>query len=374
MITDADPLAPFDFALPQERIALRPARPRDAARLLTVQGDQPAGQGLGDRVVRDLPALLQPGDVLVVNATKVIPAALTGERAARTAGGGGGDAVAITINLAERLSADTWRVLARPGKRLAVGDAITFPGSDLAAHIEAKHEAGAVDLRFTAGGAELDAAVSAIGEPPLPPYIARRRGTDATDSADYQTVFARTPGSVAAPTAGLHFTPRLLQALKDREISLVEVTLHVGPGTFAPLTDAAMRAKRLHQEWCEVSENAAQRINAARVQGANIVAVGTTSVRTLESAVDDAGRVHAFHDPTDVFIQPGDRFRAVDRMLTNFHLPRSSLFMLVCAFAGRDVMQAAYAHAIGAGYRFYSYGDACLLSPNPTAVQSGGLG
>lgn len=343
----------FDFELPEDRIALRPARPRDAARLLHVRADGT----LADHGVRDLPELLRAGDVLAINDTRVTPAALRGVRRARDALG---EDVAVDANLLEREGPATWTAYARPGRRLRSGDVIRF-GETLAAEVVGKNEGAEVRLAFNVSGGDLDAAISAAGAAPLPPYIARRRAADAQDLDDYQTVYARAPGAVAAPTAGLHFTPELFGALAARGIGRETVTLHVGPGTFAPLDDAALGSGKLHAERAELSGKVAARLNAARDEGRRIVATGTTTLRLLETAVGADGRFAPFAGETDIFIRPGHRFAGADALVTNFHLPRSSLFMLVCAFAGTEVMQAAYAHAIATGYRFYSYGDACLL-------------
>jgi S-adenosylmethionine:tRNA ribosyltransferase-isomerase len=352
----------FDFALPEDRIALRPASPRDAARLLVVR----PGLVLEDRFVRDLPALLRPGDALVVNDTKVLPASLHGRRLPRTEAGG--PQPAIAANLVERLDGSRWKALVRPGKRLAVGDVVRF-GSEghvcfldqLDATVEAKGEGGEVTFAFAFAGAALDQALEERGDMPLPPYIASRRSPDEADRNDYQTMFAREDGSVAAPTAGLHFTEALVAALRERGIALHKVTLHVGPGTFLPVKADDTSAHLMHAEWGSVSAQTAQALNATRAAGGRIVAVGSTSLRLVESATAEDGTIGEFSGQTSLFITPGYRFRAVDVMLTNFHLPRSTLFMLVCAFCGLETMQRAYAHAIGAGYRFYSYGDACLL-------------
>ena len=330
----------FDFALPEGRIAKRPARPRDAARLLLV------GEEMQNRTVRDLPALLEPGDLLVVNDTKVIPARLTGRR---------GEAK-VEATLHKRLGAGCWRAFVRPGKRVREGDEIVF-ADDLAAHVTARPSGREADLEFGLSDVALQEALARHGAMPLPPYIPRGHGADAQDREDYQTLFADHPGAVAAPTAALHFTPQLVAALKARGISIVRVTLHVGAGTFLPVDVEDTKDHRMHSEYGEVSAQAAEQINAA----SRVVAVGTTVLRILESAAGDDG-VRPFAGETDIFITPGYRFRVVDRLLTNFHLPRSTLFMLVSAFAGLDRMQAAYAHAIAEGYRFYSYGDACLLS------------
>lgn len=341
----------FDFELPEELIALRPARPRDAARLLVIGPDENA---LADRTVRDLPSFLEPGDLLVFNDTKVIPARLFGTRAR-------GEATAkIEVMLHRRVSADEWRAFLRPAKKLAPGETISFPGG-LSATVVEKAEGGEAGLRFSLAGPALDAAIAEAGEMPLPPYIARKRATDEADLADYQTLHAAEPGAVAAPTAGLHFTPALMAALEARGVSTVRLTLHVGAGTFLPVTAEDTDAHRMHAEWGEISESEAAAINAARARGGRIVAVGTTSLRLLESAADAQGVVHPFAKETSIFITPGYRFRAVDILMTNFHLPRSTLFMLVSALRSTDEMKRAYAHAVASKYRFYSYGDATLI-------------
>ncbi len=350
----------FDFELPEERIALRPASPRDAARLLVVR----PGARLEDRVVRDLPALLRPGDVLVFNDTKVIHAQLHGVRSR-------GDAkLNVGVTLLERIDELSWWTLARPGRRLKVGDHIRFGHEGrvcllgtLEAKVEEKAADGRVRLSFGFHGAYLDEAVATLGDAPLPPYIASRRAPDERDIADYQTVYAAHEGAVAAPTAGLHFTEALLRRLEEAGVTRALVTLHVGPGTFLPVKAEDTRDHRMHAEHGSIDAGVAERLNQARAAGGRIVAVGTTSLRLLESAADEAGCIRAFDGATDIFITPGYRFRAVDLLLTNFHLPRSTLFMLVGAFSGLDTMRAAYAHAIAEGYRFYSYGDACLLYP-----------
>jgi len=353
----------FDFELPPGRIALRPIAPRDAARLLVVRpGGEPK---LEDRGVRDLPELLQPGDAMVVNDTKVIPARLHGRRLGR-----GDTQPAIEAMLHRRLDGSRWRAFVKPGRRLQPGDVIRF-GTEgrvcflgqLDATVEEKGEGGEVTLCFSFHGAVLDQAIDERGDMPLPPYIASRRGVDARDREDYQTLFARQEGSVAAPTASLHFTPDLTARLKARGVSLHIVTLHVGAGTFLPVKTDDTESHVMHPEWGMVSAETADALNAARRAGGRIVAAGSTALRLLESATGEDGILHAFAGETSIFITPGYRFRAVDVMLTNFHLPRSTLFMLVSAFSGLAVMRRAYAHAIASGYRFYSYGDACLLFP-----------
>ena len=355
----------FDFELPEDRIALRPASPRDAARLLVVR---PGVQGeCEDRIVGDLPDLLRPGDALVVNDTKVLPANLHGRRIGR-----GDYEPAIAATLTKRLDGSRWLALVKPAKRLAIGDAVRFGGEgrvcfleQLDATVEAKGQGGEVTLAFAFDGAVLDQALAERGDPPLPPYIASRRPVDERDRTDYQTMFAREEGSVAAPTAGLHFTDILVQSLRDRGIDLYRVTLHVGPGTFLPVKTEDTTAHIMHPEWGSVDADTAAALNAKRRAGGRIVAVGSTSLRLIESAATEDGTLEAYSGETALFITPGYRFRAVDAMLTNFHLPRSTLFMLVCAFCGLEVMRRAYAHAIEMGYRFYSYGDACLLFRAP---------
>jgi len=351
----------FDFELPADRIALRPASPRDTARLLVVRpGTTPAYQ---DRTMRDLPDLLRAGDVLVVNDTKVIAAQLFGRRIGR-----GDREPAISATLIKRLDGSRWRALVKPGKRLAVGDVVRF-GSEgkvclldqLDATVEAKAESGEVTLAFAFHGAVLDQALAERGDMPLPPYIAARRATDEQDRSDYQTMFAREEGSIAAPTAGLHFTDTLVQALQARGVALCRVTLHVGPGTFLPVKAEDTAGHEMQPEWGHVSGETAAALNAARRTGGRIVAVGSTALRLLERAAAPDGTLAEFSGETSLFITPGYRFSAIDAMLTNFHLPRSTLFMLVCALCGLEVMQRTYAHAIEEGYRFYSYGDACLL-------------
>ncbi len=344
----------FDFELPQGRIALRPAQPRDSARILVVHRD---GR-LEHAHVRDLPNYLRSGDVLVVNDTKVIPARLHGRRLPRASSKGQG--AGIELMLHKRLAPDRFLAFARPAKKLAAGDRVHM-STALSAVIIACNEGGEVEVQFDLAGAGLEAAIAREGEMPLPPYIAGRRKTDARDVHDYQTVFAEHPGSVAAPTAGLHFTPELLQRLEQGGVAQETVTLHVGAGTFLPVTAADTAQHRMHPEWATVSASTAGHLNAARGQGGRIVAVGTTSLRTLETAGQDDGSMEPFSGETALFIAPGYRFKSAEIMLTNFHLPRSTLFMLVCAFAGLETMKRAYAEAIRENYRFYSYGDACLL-------------
>jgi S-adenosylmethionine:tRNA ribosyltransferase-isomerase len=359
----------FDFDLPDHLIALRPAEPRDAARMLVVRPPyRVQGQGwvsppvLEDRIVRDLPALLAPGDALVVNDTKVIPAALEGTRERD------GAIAHVSFNLIKRVDESRWRAFARPAKRLAVGDRVVFQAEgrvclagSLSAVVTEKGEAGEVELAFSLHSAFLDEAIATLGDMPLPPYIALKRAPDETDRTSYQTMFAAREGAVAAPTAALHFTPGLMDVLKARGVDRHTVTLHVGAGTFLPVKAEDTDAHKMHTEWGEISPETAEAINAVRARGGRIVAVGTTALRLLESAADSHGRIQPFRGETSIFITPGYRFRAVDALITNFHLPRSTLFMLVSAFAGLDTMRTAYSHAIRAGYRFYSYGDASLL-------------
>jgi S-adenosylmethionine:tRNA ribosyltransferase-isomerase len=348
----------FDFALPEERIALHPVSPRDAARMLVVPASEVPFE---DRSVRDLPALLRAGDALVFNDTRVIPAALEGVRRR------GELAANIAITLIERLGDSRWVALARPAKRLQEGDRLHFGhGGEMClmgaldATVAARGEGGEVEIVFDLAGPALDAAIAAVGEMPLPPYIAGRRAAEAADRIDYQTTFAANDGAVAAPTAGLHFTPELMAALEARGISRHFVTLHVGAGTFLPVKADDTRDHKMHFETGEVCAATAAALNAARARGGRIVAVGTTSLRLLETAAR-AGEIEPFSGATDIFITPGYQFRAVDVLMTNFHLPRSTLFMLVAAFVGLERMREAYAHAIRSGYRFYSYGDASLL-------------
>jgi S-adenosylmethionine:tRNA ribosyltransferase-isomerase len=349
----------FDFDLPDDRIALRPISPRDAARLLVVRPGQ--APELEDRQVSDLPDLLRPGDAIVFNDSKVIPARLSGRRIGR------GEEPRIEATLIKRLDGSRWRAFVRPAKRLAAGDVVRFGEEgkvcflgQLDATVEDKHE-GEVTLAFAFHGPVLDQAIAERGDMPLPPYIAARRPPDARDRDDYQTMFAREEGSVAAPTAALHFTPALAERLRARGVALHFVTLHVGPGTFLPVKADDTADHRMHAEWGEIDAETATALNGVRQAGGRIVAVGSTSLRILETAASQDGSVRPFAGETDLFLTPGARFRVADLMLTNFHLPRSTLLMLVSAFAGLDVMQRAYAHAIAAGYRFYSYGDACLL-------------
>ena len=342
----------FDFELPEERIALHPAEPRDSARMLVVRPGQP----LEDRHVTDLVDILRPGDVLVVNDTKVLPAELKGTRIR-------GEARAtVSFNLHKRVDSHTWRAFARPAKRLHLLDRLELgdDGSLLAA-VAGKGETGEVTLEFDLGGAELDEAIKAHGAMPLPPYIEAKRRTEERDKTDYQTVYAAVDGAVAAPTAGLHFTQGLLQKLSDLGVAIERVTLHVGAGTFLPMKADDTDDHVMHAEWGELTEASVHRLLEAKAKGGRIIAVGTTSMRLLETAARATGELQPFIGETDIFITPGFRFRAVDMLMTNFHLPKSTLFMLVSAFAGLETMQAAYAHAIRFKYRFYSYGDSSLL-------------
>lgn len=343
----------FDFDLPEDRIALRPVEPRDSARLLVVREG-----GLEDRIVRDLPEFLQPGDALVFNDTRVIPARLAGSRH-RVGPEGETLSVAVEATLHHRDAPDVWSAFMKPGKRIKPGDRIAF--EHLEAAVVSKGDDGLITLRFDRSGPALDDAIRAVGVMPLPPYIAAKRAEDDRDRSDYQTVYAEHDGSVAAPTAGLHFTPALLDAIRAKGVSTHAVTLHVGAGTFLPVKVDDIAEHRMHSEWGEVSADTAEALNRVRANGGRIVCVGTTSLRLLESATDPDGTVQPFHGDTAIFITPGYRFRAVDVLMTNFHLPKSTLFMLVSAFAGTDTMKAAYAHAIATGYRFYSYGDGSLL-------------
>ena len=336
----------FDFDLPPDRIALRPARPRDSARLLLVEGDE-----ISDRTVLDLPDLLRPGDVLLFNDTKVIPAQLEGRR---------GEA-RIGVTLHKREGPRSWRAFIRNAKRLRDGDMIEFEAK-VAATASDRAEDGSFLVTFL-GDEPAELLIDRAGRMPLPPYIASKRPADEADRDDYQTVFAREEGAVAAPTAALHFTDRLLRALDERGVLRETVTLHVGAGTFLPVKSADTAGHQMHSEWGKIDAATAERLNAARQAGGRLIAVGTTSLRLVESAADEQGTIHPFEGDTAIFITPGYRFRAADGLMTNFHLPRSTLFMLVSALMGLDVMKRAYAYAIDHGYRFYSYGDSSLLLP-----------
>jgi S-adenosylmethionine:tRNA ribosyltransferase-isomerase len=336
----------FDFELPQDRIALRPARPRDSARLLLVEGGD-----ISDHQLLELPDLLRAGDVLVFNDTKVIPAQLEGRR---------GEA-SIGATLHKREGPREWRAFLRNARRARVGDTIDF-GAGVSASVIEKAEDGSALLHFD-GTEPVELLLERAGRMPLPPYIASKRAADEADRADYQTMFAREEGAVAAPTAALHFTPRLLDALDARGIGRETLTLHVGAGTFLPVKADDTAGHVMHAEWGRIDAETAERLNAARAAGGRLIAVGTTSLRLIESAADESGAIRPFEGDTAIFITPGYRFKAVDGLVTNFHLPKSTLFMLVSALMGLDMMKSAYAHAIAMGYRFYSYGDACLLLP-----------
>ncbi len=337
----------FDFDLPQELIALRPARPRDAARMLVVEGDKP----FADRGVLDLPQYLRAGDVLVFNDSRVIPAQLEGRR---------GEAK-IGATLHKRIDLRRWQAFIRNAKRLREGDTVEF-GAGVTAVAEARHADGSFTLAFD-GDEPVEVLLERAGRMPLPPYIAGKRETDAQDREDYQTMFAQKDGAVAAPTAALHFTDRLIAALDEAGVQHETLTLHVGAGTFLPVKADDTDDHQMHAEWGTIDKATADRLNAARAAGGRLIAVGTTSLRLLESAADDEGTIHPFADDTAIFITPGYQFKAVDGLMTNFHLPKSTLMMLVSALMGREKMQAVYAHAIAQGYRFYSYGDSSLLLP-----------
>ena len=347
----------FDFELPEELIALRPAQPRDSARLLEIKHG-----ALSHQRVNELPNLLRPGDVCVFNDTSVIHAQLSGRRAVREAKRHNVESVEprIDVTLHKRHSTDHWRAFARPGRKLTLGDVIKF-GEGFEAELVGKQSDGDLLLRFNASETALDALIERHGSMPLPPYIASRRAIDERDEVDYQTTYASHLGSVAAPTAGLHFTPELLRALTTCGIKQARLTLHVGAGTFLPVKSEDTSGHRMHAEWGQVSDQAAETINAARAAGGRIVSIGTTSLRLMESATTEEGRVLPFAGETSIFITPGYRFKTADLLFTNFHLPRSTLFMLVSAFAGLDVMKRAYAAAIAERYKFYSYGDASLI-------------
>ena len=344
----------FDFLLPENLIALHPAEPRDSARLLLVRPGEP----FADQHIPDLKALLRPGDVLVVNDTRVLPAELKGVRVR-------GDVRAnVSFNLHKRVDAHTWRAFARPAKKLHVLDRLELGnggGEPLVATVAGKGDTGEVTLEFALGGAQLDEAIKSHGAMPLPPYIGAMRAVEERDKVDYQTVYAAEDGAVAAPTAGLHFTEKLLQDLSDMGVAMERVTLHVGAGTFLPMKADDTDDHVMHSEWGEIDQATVERINARRAAGGRVVAVGTTSLRLLETASRATGELKPFVGDTDIFITPGFRFRTVDVLMTNFHLPKSTLFMLVSAFSGLETMKAAYAHAIAEGYRFYSYGDSSLL-------------
>jgi S-adenosylmethionine:tRNA ribosyltransferase-isomerase len=350
-------LRDFDFLLPDQNIALRPAEPRDCARLLVVSPD--AKPAFHDAHVPDLLKHLRSGDVMIFNDTRVIPAQLPGLRKR------GSVEARVEITLHKRIALASWLAFARPGKRLAVGDTVFFGDSSLVAEISEKHESGDVLLTFNASGSELDTAIAQWGSIPLPPYIAHKRAVDRRDLTDYQTVYAIKEGAVAAPTAGLHFTPALLQQIDALGVERHHITLHVGAGTFLPVKTDDLSQHRMHSEWGHISAETAAAINSAKARGGRIVCVGTTSLRLIESAADEKGIIHPFSADTAIFITPGYRFRAVDMLMTNFHLPKSTLFMLVSAFAGQNLMREAYEHAIKTNYRFYSYGDSSLLYRAP---------
>ena len=358
-------LSDFDYELPPEAIATEPARPRHAARLLDLDGAV-----INDRTVRELPSLLRAGDLLVVNNTRVIPARLSGRR---------GEA-GIGVTLHKHEGGADWQVFAKPARKCRPGDIIQF-GPGFAAQVRGRGEGGEVGITFIDpnSAAPLDAAavekgLATHGSMPLPPYIRRPDGSTEADDKDYQTMFAAEAGAVAAPTAGLHFTPELTAALQQADIGIAEVTLHVGAGTFLPVTVENIAEHRMHAEWGQIPPVTAERINAARADGGRVICVGTTSLRILEACFAANGRVCEFADDTDIFITPGSRFGAVDMLLTNFHLPKSTLLMLVSAFAGMKPIRAAYAHALDGGYRFFSYGDACLLRLDPAARAGGNAG
>lgn len=344
----------FDFDLPENLIALHPAEPRDSARLLVVDPEH----GLSDRRIPDLLWLLKPGDVLVVNDTRVLPAELRGTRIR------GENRASVSFNLHKRDDARTWRAFARPAKRLHVLDELELGngrGEPLRARVTGKGDTGEVTLEFELGGAQLDEAIKSHGAMPLPPYIGAKRHVEERDKVDYQTVYASEDGAVAAPTAGLHFTEMLLQQLADKGVTIERVTLHVGAGTFLPMKVDDTDDHVMHAEWGEIDQATVERIRLKKALGGRIIAVGTTSLRLLETASRKTGRLEPFVGDTDIFITPGFKFRTVDVLMTNFHLPKSTLFMLVSAFSGLKTMKAAYAHAIEEGYRFYSYGDSSLL-------------
>jgi S-adenosylmethionine:tRNA ribosyltransferase-isomerase len=358
----------FDFDLPEDRIALYPAVPRDSARLLVVRPGE--ASLLEDRTVGDLPGLLRPDDVLLFNDTRVIPAALQGTRVR------GPHETPVSFNLTRRVDESHWRAFAQPARRLQPGDRIRFGAEadgrvcllgTLDATVVAKHDNGEVELAFSFHGAFLDEAIDALGSMPLPPYIASRRAPGPKDRDSYQTMFAAKEGAVAAPTAALHFTPELVETLKAKGMTTELVTLHVGAGTFLPVKVEDTADHHMHTEWGEVTPETAARLTEAKRAGRRIVAIGTTALRLLESAAKPDGTIHPFRGDTGIFITPGYRFRAVDVLMTNFHLPKSTLFMLVSAFSGLETMRSAYTHAIAHGYRFYSYGDACLLHPQPSS-------
>lgn len=353
----------FDFELPADRIALRPARPRDMARLLRVNFS--AVEELEDHLVHDLPGLLRPGDAVVFNDTKVIPARLTGIRIDPNRTG-----PRIEVTLHKLAKDDGWFCFVKPARKLKVGDYLRFGAAgdlclteSLVAKVEEKFVGGECKIVFETEGADFDRTLQNIGQMPLPPYIASKRLLDEFDVEDYQTIFARRKGAIAAPTAGLHFTSELLELLSSRGITHHYLTLHVGAGTFLPVKSEQINSHKMHSEWGQIGEDTAEALNAVRAAGGRVVAIGTTVARLLESASRVDGIICPFDGETDIFIRPGYSFRAVDLLFTNFHLPKSTLFMLVSAFSGPKTMRLAYQHAIRQNYRFYSYGDACLLSP-----------
>lgn len=354
----------FDFDLPESRIALRPAHPRDSARLLVVDQER-----MDDHRISDLVSFVRAGDVIVVNDTKVIPARLTGVRIRGT------HQARMTVTLHKREAADQWLAFVKPAKKLLVGEQVVFASGagsgGLAATAVSRGDGGEILLQFNRSGAALDHAIGEMGTMPLPPYIASQRGEDDEDKHDYQTLFATHEGAVAAPTAGLHFTPALTQAIEDKGAQVLRVTLHVGAGTFLPVKAEDTADHRMHAEWGSLSQETANRLNDCRRNGGRIIAIGTTSLRVLETAAKPDGHFEAWQGDTAIFITPGYRFKAVDVLFTNFHLPRSTLFMLVCAFAGLDRMHDVYRAAITRQYRFYSYGDACLLFRAPHDVKAG---
>ncbi len=356
---DAMKLSDFDFDLPERLIATRPARPRTAARLLVARADR-----LDDAIVRDLPSWLRPGDRLVINNTRVIPAQLSGTRTRETAHGSG--RASIDVTLLEPEAAGTWQALARPLRKLRAGETIRFSDELQARVVEILPDR--VRLCFGVQGPDFDVALGQAGAMPLPPYIARRRGADAQDLTDYQAVFARHSGAVAAPTASLHFDDALIARLRDHGVDFTEVTLHVGAGTFLPVKVDDVTRHRMHAERGELSAQAAEEINATRAAGGRIVPVGTTALRLIETAADEDGHMSAWQGATDIFIYPGYRFRVTDGLMTNFHLPRSTLLMLVSALMGSERIRRLYAHAVAQDYRFFSYGDACLMFPQDAAV------
>lgn len=347
-------LSDFDFHLPEALIATRPARPRSSARLLLAEG-----QGIRDLHVRDLVDIFQSGDLLVLNNTKVIPARLFGHRSR-------GEAVAkVEVTLLEPSAAGPWRALAKPLRKVNPGEVIRF-SERLSATVAEKSETD-LHLAFNLTGEDFDAALAEAGAMPLPPYIAAKRPADAQDNLDYQPVFARHSGAVAAPTASLHFDTDLLQALQDKGVRFAEVTLHVGAGTFLPVKVEDVTTHRMHSEWGQVSPEAAETINATKRAGGRVIPVGTTALRLIETAARETGAVQVWEGPTDIFIYPGFTFRASDALMTNFHLPKSTLLMLVSALMGKEVIDRIYQHAVNSGYRFFSYGDASLLIPAPKA-------